>query len=478
MNYKNLIGLLCFVLGLQATTFAQSSSLNVAINQYVTDMIQLHQIPGMALAVIQNGKVVHQQYYGKASLEQATSVDAQSMFRVYSTTKLIVAVGVFQLIEQGKLSLEDAIGKHLPHLPAHWKALKVKHLLTHSSGLPDLLRHSSKLTDQALMAKLSSKPMAFEAGNQFRYNQTNYWLLAQIIAKASGTSFQDFIFKKQFAIPPNQPKNGVLFSSNSTIHIPHRISKYNYNSDTQTYQPTTYNNGIRAHAANGLNISLPTMIEWSKKLDQHLLLKSATQAKMLSPFLFANKKSRFLHGWGVYRVNQHPTFGFTGGGVSGFRKFPKEKLTIIFFSNGYRYFPVHNQVINHIAGLMYPHLQDKSKLLEQATIKAFLQQNIDQALATYRALKAKNPTHHFEHTLNSLGYVFLRSGKLQNAFKLFQLNVQEHPTSSNVYDSLGEAYYTAKNYPLAKKNYTKALALDPQSRNAQDMLNKIKRLEK
>jgi len=481
MNYKNLFYLSYLFTCVHFVALAQNKpnlSISTRIDQYVKEVIKVHEVPGMALAVIHNGQVIHKKYYGKASLEQNLPVDSKSIFRVYSTTKLLVAVGIFQLIEQGKLSLEDAIGKHLSHLPKHWKNLKVKNLLTHSSGLPDLLRHSGTLTDEAIMTKLSQQPMEFEAGNQFRYNQTNYWLLAQIIAKVSKQSFENFILKNQFGTTQNKPESGVLFASHSSPTIPHRLVKYDYKDQQNRYQITTYNNGPRAHAANGLNISLEAMMAWNKKLDQNTLLKPATQAKMLSPFLFANKKDRFMHGWGVYRVNQTPSFGFTGGGVSGFRKFPKDKLTIIFFSNGFRYYPIHNQVINHIAGLVHPHLQDKRRALNQQLAKAFLQQNIAQAMGTYRTLKAQNPAHSFEGVINSLGYVFLRANKLPEATKLFQLNVQEYPASSNVYDSLGEAYFVAKNYSLAQKNYAKALKLDPESNNAKHMLEKIKNSKK
>ncbi|HAS40431.1 MAG TPA: serine hydrolase [Microscillaceae bacterium] len=474
MNYRNLFYLCYLFTCFHFAALAQNSSLSANIDQYTQDFLKLHEVPGAALAVIHDGKIIHQKYYGKASLESNTPVDARSMFRVYSTTKLLVAVGIFQLVEQGKISLEDAIGQYLPHLPKHWKNRKVKHLLTHSSGLPDLLRYSSSLTDKVLLDKLSSKPMEFQAGNQFRYNQTNYWLLAQIIAKVSKQTFENFILKSQLGTTQNKPESGVLFASHSKPTIPHRIVKYDYDNQQNRYQITTHNNGPRAHAANGLNISLQTMINWNKKLDQNALLRPATQAKMLSPFLFANKKDRFMHGWGVYRVNQTPSFGFTGGGVSGFRKFPKDKLTIIFFSNGFRYYPIHNQVINHIAGLVHPHLKDKKRALNQQLAKAFLQQNMAQAMGTYRTLKAQNPTHNFEGVINTLGYVFLRANKLPKATKLFQLNVKEYPASSNVYDSLGEAYFEAQNYPAAQKNYAKALELDPTSSNAKHMLAKIK----
>ena len=229
MNFKNQFYLILFFLMSLILLPAQSqpsNPLHQAIDNYMQKTIQLHQIPGAALAVIKNGKVIHQQYYGKASLEQNTLVDAKSMFRIYSTTKLITVVGIFQLIEQGKLSQEDDIGKYLPHLPTTWKSVKVKHLLTHSSGIPDLIRLPGNLSEQGLMAKLVKQPMEFPTGKLFHYNQTNYWLLAQIIAKVSQTSFEEFILKNQFMIAQNNPKTGVFFSSKSTNSIPNRIVKF------------------------------------------------------------------------------------------------------------------------------------------------------------------------------------------------------------------------------------------------------------
>lgn len=481
MNFKKQYYLiLFFLIGVISSPVQSQSSnpLHQAVDNYMKETMRLHQVPGAALAVIKNGKVIHQQYYGKASLEQNTLVNEKSMFRIYSTTKLTTVTGIFQLIEQGKLSQEDAIGKYLPHLPATWKAVKVKHLLTHSSGIPDLIRFPGDLSEQDLMAKLVKQPMEFPKGKLFYYNQTNYWLLAQIIAKVSQTTFEEFILKNQFMIAQNNPKTGVFFSSRSTDNIPNRIVKYDYKSQKQQYKKSRHNAGKYGHPGNGLNITLNAMIKWGQKLSTNELLKPATKSLMWTPFKYNNNKDKFLRGWGIYNVNGQPSYGFTGGGVSGFRRFPKDKITIIFMSNGYRYFPIHNRLINHIAGLVSPNLQDKAQLLEQQIIQAFLKQKTSQAIKTYKKIKNQLTDVSFEGLLNSLGYTFLSEGKTQNAIAIFELNTKEHPTSGNVYDSLGEAYFVAQKYSLAKKNYTKALELTPNSRNAQRMLQKIKSVRK
>jgi tetratricopeptide (TPR) repeat protein len=100
---------------------------------------------------------------------------------------------------------------------------------------------------------------------------------------------------------------------------------------------------------------------------------------------------------------------------------------------------------------------------------------IDQAVQRYHDLKAAQPaTYNFdEDQLNSLGYQLLNTRKFAEAIRIFQLNVEAYPKSSNVYDSLGEGYMNAGNKPLAIANYKKSLELNPKNRNAVGMLQKL-----
>jgi CubicO group peptidase (beta-lactamase class C family) len=101
----------------------------------------------MAVGVIKNDKIIFQKYYGRENLESDKKVNSNSLFRVYSTTKLITDVAVFQLIEKGQLSLEDKISKYLDDLPKEWQNVKIKNLLSHSSGIPDFARYEDIPTD-------------------------------------------------------------------------------------------------------------------------------------------------------------------------------------------------------------------------------------------------------------------------------------------------------------------------------------------
>lgn len=159
------------------------------IDSYIKEVIEINEIPGVALAVIKNGEIIYEKYFGEASLEDHKAVDKNTAFKIFSTTKLITNVGIFQLIEKGKLSLEDPISKYLDNLPKEWQNVKIKNLLSHSSGLPDIVRFEEipiSIPFNEKITLLSKKPMDFATGTQYRYNQTNYLFLAKIIEKITG----------------------------------------------------------------------------------------------------------------------------------------------------------------------------------------------------------------------------------------------------------------------------------------------------
>jgi len=94
-------------LAVSTVAFSQQINQTKLIDTYIKEAMKTNQIPGLALGVVKDGKIIFEQYYGTESLEDAKKVGPSSMFRIYSTSKLMTNVGVFQLIEQEKLSLED-----------------------------------------------------------------------------------------------------------------------------------------------------------------------------------------------------------------------------------------------------------------------------------------------------------------------------------------------------------------------------------
>ncbi|WP_160137276.1 serine hydrolase domain-containing protein [Chryseobacterium sp. c4a] len=453
-------------------TYSQKTYPSAAIDQYVKEVIKINQIPGLAVGVIKDNQIVFQRYYGTENLENDKKVDSNSMFRIYSTSKLMTNVGVFQLIEKGQLSLEDKISKYLDNLPKEWQDIKVKNLITHSSGLPNLIAFNDILPDDSnakVIERLSREKMDFKTGNQFSYNQTNYFLLTMIIEKITGQPFEQFILNNQFS----DSKNQVIFSSNALEKIPNRVIKYNYNSEKKQYEKSTDVSGTRAHSANGIAITLPAFLKWSLHLSKGDFLNPKTKEMMWHPFDFSNKKDVFTYGWDISKVNNIASYNFSGGNVSAYKIYPQNNIAIIMMSNGYSLFSVQYRIINHIAAMLDKNLADDYSLAEETIISEFSKKNNPDAERIYHSLKAKNSKWNFENTLNDIGYTLLRNSRMDESIKVFVLNVKENPQSANAFDSLGEGYFYAKNYVLALENYKKSLALHPENTNAVNMIRKI-----
>ncbi len=348
------------------TAYSQTAEQSKAIDQYIKKVIQINEIPGMAVGIVTNNKVTFQKYYGTETLESNKKVDSSSMFRVYSTTKLMSNIGLFQLVEQGKISLEDKISKYIDNIPAEWQNVKVKNLLSHSSGLPNWINFSDIATDAPnaeVINRLSKEKMEFETGSDYSYNQTNYMLITMIIEKVTGETFEEYVLKNQFSDFRNQ----VVFSSNSIEKIPNRIVKYVYNKNTHQYEKSTFVEGKRAHSANGLAIALPAFLQWSIHLSKNDFLKPATQALMWKPFEYKNKEITFAHGWDMDLFNTIKSYNFSGGNVSAYRIFPDQNMAIVVMYNGYKEFPVFYPMINQIAGMMDKRLLDPYMVAEEYT---------------------------------------------------------------------------------------------------------------
>ncbi len=455
--------------GCSSSGSADRPSPDPIIEEYVQEVLAVHDIPGLALGVLKDGKVLFEGYYGWASLEHRVPVGDSTLFRVYSSTKLIVNVALFQLLAAGKLSLDDELSKHLSNLPDTWKRVRIEHLLSHSSGIPDFTQFESTLSNEEVMTKLRSLPLDFPTGERFAYNQTNYWLLAQLIERLSGQSLEAFIVEHQFG----GNASGVVFSSNSRTAIPNRVSKYEYRSDQQTYQTSTGVEQSRGLAGNGLNISLPRLIEWAQQLGTEAYLSDSTKAQMWADFPYTDNPFRFTHGWARYEVGDTISYGFTGGGVSGIRVFPSKGLTILLLTNGHRYYPVHNDLINAVAGLVDTSLYDEETMIGQSVTNALLQEATPDGAAAYRQIEQQHPNVASESFFNRLGYNLLRAGKSAAAIAIFKLNVDRYPESGNAYDSLGEAYLATDRLEQALKNYRQALDMNPESQNARRMVQMI-----
>ncbi len=468
------ITLLSFEIGLAQKN--EKSIQNTKIDQYISEIQNRQDIPGISLAVIKNGQILHRKNYGKANIENNIAVSDKSIFRLYSLTKPIIATGAFQLIEQNQLSLDDFISKYIQDLPDSWTSIQVKNLLTQSSGLPDIVEYE-KLEEAVAKEKVFADSIHFKKGEKFEYNQTNFWLLQKIIEVISKQDIEAFIVKNQFN-EKTSSKN-VFFSTDSRDIIENRVTPYFYY-NTGKLQIDLPNNGNYLNSCNGLNITMNEFILWDKKLNNNELLTENTKNKMWELFPFTKSNTKFAFGWDQQTINGHQSYGFSGARITAYRNFPKDNLSIIFLANGLggNDFNV-DSVINHIAYFVDSDIVDYNDLAFELLLN-IAQNNISELKSTYTALK-NNPKYldvNFEECLNSIGYILLnKNKKTLDAIIVFTLNTQEFPKSFNTFDSLGETYEANKNFQKALLNYKQAKELNIDESYRTKVSQKIKELD-
>ena len=446
------------------------------VENYVTHIQNRHEIPGVSLAILKRDSVIYRRNFGKANIEHNVPIKEESIFRVYSLTKPIIAVAIFQLIEENKLSLEDEVGKYIKDIPESWQKVQLKYLLTHSSGLPNMgsFPEREKLTEEEVKEATFKKETQFVKGEKYAYNQSNFWLIQRIIEKVSGEDLEDFILKNQF----NNEREKVFFSSNSKEIVANRVTPYFPFATGKMEIDHSSLIGRYMFAANGLNVTIDEFIKWNNKLIKNELIKESTKKAMWKVFPYTKSTKKFAYSWDKRVLNNHRSFGFSGSLVTAYRIFPDDDISILFFANGLgNYFNIEN-IVNHIVSIVDSDIVDVNNLVFEKLMQDILVKE-DSSLKTQLAYyKKMYPSLNFEGILNSIGYQLINQEKKKKAIRVFKFNSEEFSSSANTFDSLGEVYFITKNYNLAIDNYEKAIALGGTNGNAKNMLQKINEIKR
>jgi CubicO group peptidase (beta-lactamase class C family) len=159
------------LLGLACLSVHAQTADTEAVAAFTQAEMKRLQIPGLQLAIVQHGRIVFSEAYGIANVEDAVPVTTRTIFPVNSITKAFTGVAVMQLVENGKLDLNAPISAYLTGLPAAWKRITIRQLMTHTSGLPEIIDDNLKLIDsdgdEAAWKKVQSLPMTSAPGTQF-----------------------------------------------------------------------------------------------------------------------------------------------------------------------------------------------------------------------------------------------------------------------------------------------------------------------
>jgi D-alanyl-D-alanine carboxypeptidase len=306
-----------------------------AVDDFLKSAMDKHQIAGLALMVIKDGKPVKTSCYGVANLEWNVPVTTDTVFEIGSVTKQFTAACILMLAEDGKLSIDDKISKHLKNTPPTWTNITIRNLLTHTSGIKnytvlDGFELSKHMTQAQFIEKMGSLPLNFQPGDSWQYCNSGYNLLGFIVENASGKKYWDFLQERIFG--PLQMTNTT--SRIPSIIVPHRAAGYELTNHVRINRDYDLTDLFSAGA---IITTITDFAKWNSVLSGNSLLKSSSKELWWTPAkLNDGTIKNYGFGWFLDPLDGHKDIGH-GGATSGFsstiQRFPDDNLSILILTN-------------------------------------------------------------------------------------------------------------------------------------------------
>jgi CubicO group peptidase (beta-lactamase class C family) len=326
----------CVVLAL-ATSAATPVAEDLAkVDEYIRVEMVRQRIPGLAVAIVRNGDVIMAQGYGDANVEHKVAVTPRTIFQSGSVGKQFTAALVMLLVEDGTMALEDPLTRFFPQAPASWKRITIRHLLTHTSGLPDYtegtLDYRKDYSEDELVKYAYALELEFPPGARWNYSNTGYVLLGAAIRKASGQFYGDLLRERVFT--PLGMSTARVISEQAIV--PNRAAGYRLERGELRNQDWVAPM-LNTTADGSLYLSLDDMLAWERGVREGRVLQAASWQRVFSPVTLASGKSYpYGFGWSVDKVGTTPVIRH-GGAWQGFRtdiaRYPERGLAIVVLAN-------------------------------------------------------------------------------------------------------------------------------------------------
>ncbi len=326
------------------------------VDQFIADEMRIQKIPGLSLAVVRDGRIVHVKGYGLASVEHGAPVKPETIFQYGSVGKQFTAAAVMLLVEDGKIGLDDSITKYFNPAPDHWKGITVRHLLTHTAGTtdyPDGFDYRIDHTEDDLLKLAAGIPLAFQPGERWSYSNLGYVMLGILIGRVTGKFYGDFLRERVFE-PLGMTTARVI--SEEDI-IPNRSSGYRLvKGELKHHQwvaPV-----LNTTADGSLYLTALDLAKWDAALYGEKLLRRSSLDRIWTPVRLNNGRSYpYGFGWELKQVGGRRLIEH-GGSWQGFKSFiaryADDKLTVIVLANLAQANP--DRIAHGVAALYDPRL--------------------------------------------------------------------------------------------------------------------------
>ncbi len=301
------------------------------VDDYVQGFMQRTHIPGVAVAVVRNGKLEKLATYGDADAFTHTRLTPDHTFQIASATKMLTGVALMRMERAGLLSLDDNLRLHFPQAPESWSRITLRQLATHSSGLPDRLGLGPDANTADIVAAAQKAPLDYEPGSRSRYGFTDFVVLQAVIENKAGQPFPAAL--RTWALAPlgmtssgfPTEKPAPWKDAAATTHVFRDGQQIR---DDFGYTPAGY-------SAGGLFTSINDMARFARAIDQGTALPAADWAALWEVRPFSDgAPGDFGIGWTRHDYRGHVAVGHSGGpALADLLRFPKEKLTIVALTN-------------------------------------------------------------------------------------------------------------------------------------------------
>ena len=307
------------------------------VDSLARDFITKRGAPGVSIAVVRGHDTLTFGGWGKADLENDVAASARTVYRIGSITKQFTAAAVLQLIEQGKVKLDDSIATHVPDLPEAWRRVTVHQLLNHTSGVPSytnigprwVRRWGEEMPPDTLVALTARDTMWFAPGTKWQYDNSGYVLLGMLVEKIAGRSWATDI-EERFAKPL-----GLADTKNCATApvIPRRA--HGYEPQGTQWVNAQYLAMSQPFAAGALCSTVGDLARWNRAIHVGRVVSVGSYKMMTTP---DGAAAAAKYGFGLVRdtlagrtLIQH------GGGINGFISsnawIPEAELSVTVLSN-------------------------------------------------------------------------------------------------------------------------------------------------
>jgi D-alanyl-D-alanine carboxypeptidase len=309
------------------------------VDRYIAAEMQARHIPGLALAVVREASIVRTSYYGMANVEVAAQVNERSVFAIASLDKELTAAGVMRLVELGRISLDDPVEKHLE---GPWGTTRVRHLLTHTSGLPDEVaarigdRSFATYTTEQLLETIRQLTPVAPPGERFLYSDANFFLSQLVTERAGFEPWREFI-SREILGPAGM--RGATFMD--PLHIrPGRVSPYNLDPSGGLVRDPARDIDF-GPLYNDLGMTVRDFASWLVALGTDRPLSRAVREVMWTPARLADGSlvsmvgqwRNYGFGFGLDQIHGHRVVTHSGYVGVGFAMFPEDRISVVVFTN-------------------------------------------------------------------------------------------------------------------------------------------------